>query len=110
MLILVNVLFVPKYGYMACAWGGVAGYGTAMVLSYLVGQKYYPITYPLRDIALYTVVAGILFAAMMLPIENQWLTLVYRTFVLLLFVGFIYRKEGLGPMLAKLPVIGRFFK
>jgi O-antigen/teichoic acid export membrane protein len=109
-LILVNVLFVPQYGYMACAWGGVAGYGTAMVLSYLVGQKHYPISYPLRDITLYVVVSAILFAAMMLPIENMWLALAYRTFLLLLFVGFIYRKEHLGPMLAKLPVIGRFFK
>ena len=109
-LILVNILFVPKYGYMACAWGGFAGYGTAMVLSYFVGQKYYPIKYPLRDILLYTVVAGILFAAMMLPIENMWLALAYRTVLLLLFFGFIYRKEHLGPMLAKLPVVGRFFK
>jgi O-antigen/teichoic acid export membrane protein len=30
-LIAVNIIFIPKYGYMACAWGGVAGYGTAMV-------------------------------------------------------------------------------
>ena len=109
-LILVNVIFVPKYGYMACAWGGVAGYGTAMVLSYLVGQKYYPIRYPLRDIALYAVVTAVLFAAMMLPVENMWLKLAYRTVLLLLFVGLIYRKEHLGPMLAKLPVLGRFFK
>ena len=109
-LILVNVLFVPKYGYMACAWGGVAGYGTAMALSYLVGQKYYPIRYPLRDITLYVVVSAILFAAMTLPIENMWLALAYRSVLLLLFVGFIYRKEHLGPMLAKLPVVGRFFK
>ena len=109
-LILVNVLFVPKYGYMACAWGGFAGYFTAMVLSYLVGQKYYAIKYPLRDIALYTVVAGILFAAMMLPVGNMWVALAYRTVLLCLFVGFIYRKEHLGPMLAKLPVVGRFFR
>jgi O-antigen/teichoic acid export membrane protein len=109
-LILVNVLFVPKYGYMACAWGGFAGYFTAMVLSYLVGQKYYPIKYPMRDILLYVVVAAILFAAMMLPVGNMWLALAYRTVLLCLFVGFIFRKEHLGPMLAKLPVVGRFFK
>ena len=81
-----------------------------MVLSYIVGQKYYPIRYPLRDILLYTVVAAILFAAMMLPIENKWLALTYRTVLLLLFVGLIYRKEDLRPMLAKVPVIGRYFK
>ena len=109
-LILVNVIFVPKYGYMACAWGGFAGYGTAMVLSYLVGQKYYPIKYPLRDILLYVAVATVLFAAMMLPVENTILALAYRTVLLCIFVGLIYRKEKLGQMLAKLPVVGRFFK
>ncbi len=109
-LILVNIVFVPKYGYMACAWGGFAGYGTAMVLSYVVGQKYYPISYPLRDILLYTVVAGILFAAMLLPIENMWLALAYRTVLLALFVGLIYRKEHLGQMLSKAPIVGRLFK
>jgi O-antigen/teichoic acid export membrane protein len=49
-LVGVNVAFVPRYGYMACAWGGVAGYGTAMLLSYVVGQHYYPIRFPLLTI------------------------------------------------------------
>ena len=109
-LIVVDVLLIPRFSYMACAWAGFAAYGVSMLLSYFIGQKYYPIKYPLRDILLYTVVAGILFAAMMLPIENMWLALAYRTVLLLLFAGFIYRKENLGPMLAKLPVVGRFFK
>ena len=47
---------------------------------------------------------------MMLPVENMWLRLACRTVLLLLFMGFIYRKEHLGQMLAKLPVVGRFFK
>jgi len=64
----------------------------------------------MRDILLYVVVAAILFAAMMLPVGNMWLALAYRTVLLCLFVGFIFRKEHLGPMLAKLPVVGRFFK
>lgn len=63
-LVIVNVAFVPRYGYMACAWGGFAGYATAMVLSYIVGQKKYPIRYPLRDIAFYTLLAVVFFAAM----------------------------------------------
>ena len=52
----------------------------------------------------------LLFAAMMLPVENMWLRVAYRTMLLLLFLGFIFRKEHLGPMFAKLPVIGRFFR
>ena len=61
-LIAVNVIFVPRYSYMACAWAGFAGYGTAMVLSYIVGQRKYPINYPVGQIAVYVVLAGILFA------------------------------------------------
>ena len=61
-LIAVNVVFVPRYSYMACAWAGFAGYGTAMVLSYIVGQRKYPINYPVGQIAIYVVLAGILFA------------------------------------------------
>ena len=59
-LITVNLLFVPRYGFMACAWAGVAGYGTAMLLSYIVGQRYYPISYPLKSIAAYVALAALL--------------------------------------------------
>ena len=97
MLIIINVLFVPRYGYMACAWAGVAGYGTAMVLSYLVGQRYNPINYPLREIALYTLLAVALLAVMMLtPIENVWIATTLRTIVLMLFVAVVAKHEGLA--------------
>ena len=46
-MIAVNVIFVPRIGYMACAWGGFAGYGVAMLLSFFIGQKYYPVKYDL---------------------------------------------------------------
>ncbi|MBQ4367076.1 MAG: lipopolysaccharide biosynthesis protein [Muribaculaceae bacterium] len=96
-LIIINVLFVPRYGYMACAWAGVAGYGTAMVLSYLVGQRYNPINYPLREIALYTLLAVALLAVMMLtPIENVWIATTLRTIVLMLFVAVVAKHEGLA--------------
>lgn len=110
-LILVNVLFVPKYGYIACAWGGFAGYGTSMILSYLVGQKYYPIPYPMKAIASYVAVAAALFAAMVLvPTKGMWLTTIYRTALLMVFAAVIYKREHLGPLFKKLPVVGRLFR
>ncbi|MBR5073321.1 MAG: polysaccharide biosynthesis C-terminal domain-containing protein [Bacteroidales bacterium] len=57
-MIAINVIFVPKIGYWACAWGGFAGYGTSMLLSYFIGQKKYPIKYDLKGIALAAVLAG----------------------------------------------------
>ena len=48
-MIAVNVAFVPRFGYMACAWGGFAGYGVAMLLSFFIGQKRAPVAYDLRS-------------------------------------------------------------
>ena len=65
-LLAVNVWGIPHYSYMACAWGGVAGYGTAMLLSYFVGYRLNPIPYPIRSMAGYTAVAAVLYYAMTL--------------------------------------------
>ncbi len=96
-LFAVNIIFIPRYSYMACAWGGVAGYGTAMVLSYVVGQKKNPIDYPLGDIAIYTVLAAVLYLAMIgitryLHLPNL-AALALNTLLIISFLGFIYKKD-----------------
>lgn len=91
-LIAVNIIFIPQYGFMACAWAGVAGYGTAMLLSYFVGQRYYPIRYPLASIFVYVLIAGLFFAVMTAGahwIENMWLRLLLNTGCIFLFVAHI---------------------
>lgn len=107
-LLLVNIIFVPRYGFIACAWGGFAGYGVAMLTSYIVGQKYYPINYPLKDIAIYVVLAGAFFALM--QVASDWSTagaLAFNTLLLLLFVAYIVKRD---LPLGSLPVIGKYFK
>ena len=95
-LIAVNLIFVPRYGYMACAWAGFAGYGTAMVISYLVGQKHYPINYPLKDIAIYTLIAVVFFWLMVMANGHLGLgALATNTLLVVLFAAFIAKKEGL---------------
>lgn len=89
-LLAINFIFVPKYGYWACAWGGFAGYGTCMVLSYLVGQKKAPIPYNLKTAFVYFAIAIVLYYAQKyIHIENMALTLVVNTAFLLVFVAFI---------------------
>ena len=108
-LLAVNIIFVPKYGYMACAWGGVAGYGVAMVVSYIVGQKYYPLNYPLKDIALYVILAVLAFATMTLLRGDLplWLSLAVNTLLILLFIGIIIWRD---LPLSSLPIIGHHFR
>ena len=108
-LIVVNIIFVPRYGYMACAWGGFAGYGVSMVVSYFVGQKYYPLAYPLKEIGMYVVIAVVLTMAMYKVHEDQpmWLSLTVNTLLINLFVAYIIQRDF---PLGKLPVIGKYFK
>ena len=94
-LLAVNLWGIPRYSYMACAWGGFAGYGTAMLLSYIVGQRLYPIPYPLRSLAGYTSIAGAFYGAMTLvPSEwPMWQYLAISTLLILAFAAIIYCKE-----------------
>lgn len=94
-LFAVNIFFIPEYGYMACAWGGVAGYGTAMVLSYIVGQRKNPIPYPTRDIAFYVLLAAAIYAIMS-ALPTSWTamaTLGVNTLFILFFAAVIVRRD-----------------
>ena len=110
-LFAVNILFIPQYGYWACAWGGVAGYGTAMVLSYVVGQKKNPIPYPMRSMAIYVLVTVILTVMMNWSSERFGLgmigQLICNTICILCFVSYILHND---LPLSSLPVIGKKFK
>ncbi len=93
-LLAINIIFVPQVGYMACAWGGFAGYGVCMILSYLVGWKKNPIPYDLKSALFYIVITLILYMAIAyLPEFNLIITLVLNTVILLLFVAAVAWKE-----------------
>lgn len=44
---------VPRYGYMAAAWSHLITYGTMMLVSYVLGQYFYPIPYRVGRIVFY---------------------------------------------------------
>jgi len=82
-IVVINVLFIPNYSYMACAWASFAGNFFIMLISYFIGQKYYPIKYDLKAIGLYAGLAMALFlVAESVVIENIWLRLLLRTVLL----------------------------
>ncbi len=109
-LLAVNIWGIPRFGYMACAWGGFTGYGVAMVLSYIVGQAKNPIRYPLRSIALYVLLALALFVAMQCLATTHLATpalLCANTALILVFVAYIVVRD-LPPRV--LPLVGRLFR
>lgn len=108
-LILINIIFVPQYGYMACAWAGFIGYATAMTLSYFVGQKKFPINYPLKSIGIYVLMTVFFFIA--ITYSNQYLPKIYalavNTLIIFAFVAHIIYHD---LPLSRMPMIGKYFK
>jgi O-antigen/teichoic acid export membrane protein len=43
--LLINFAFIPRYGYLACAWATLACYAGMMVISFVWGQRVYPVPY-----------------------------------------------------------------
>ncbi len=97
------VLFVPIYGYIACAWATVACNGVMLLLSYAVGQRRYPIPYPVRKIAIYVGLTVLLFVAgMYAPLHTPIMRLAWRTALLVVFVAAVIGMEGMLPKIKRM--------
>ncbi len=98
--IVFNVLLIPKYGYMASAWVSLAAYASMMLLSYILGQKYYPIPYDLKKITSYLIVSiVIVFSSFFLFDRNIYIGNV----LLACFIGSIayFEKDELMRMIKR---------
>ncbi len=109
--LIINIIFIPKYGYMASAWATLISYATIMILSYWIGQKYYPIQYDVKRLLAYFGVAFIIFLAFRYVRPHiALMPLRYLAGVagMMIYGLFIYRMEK--KELIKLPVIGRYLR
>jgi O-antigen/teichoic acid export membrane protein len=104
----IQIIFVPKYSYMASAWAAFACFFVMMLVSYFVGKKYMPIKYDLKTIALYIIVTLVLFGASFL-VDTKYaiVNYVYRTFLLALFIILMVRRDF---PLSEIPIVKRFVK
>lgn len=91
----INFLFIPSYGYMACAWATLCSYFTMMAISYVAGQKYYPIKYNLRSISVFTILAlGLYFISTTYShIESVPVKLLLNNLLFALFALAFYKLE-----------------
>ena len=91
----VNLIFVPRYSYMACAWATLAAFSGMMILSFFLGQKYFPIKYNLRAIAVYAAISMSLYFISFLysHMQNVVFKLILNNLLIVLFVWIIYMFE-----------------
>lgn len=92
--IAINLAFVPKFGYLASAWAAFVCYLAMVIVSYLLGQKHYPVPYNLKKSALYTGVALVLFfISQYHGIESIAIKLLVNSILLAVFVAVVFHKE-----------------
>jgi O-antigen/teichoic acid export membrane protein len=66
--VLVNVIFVPLYGYRAAAVAHVVSNAAMVALSWYLGQKHYPVPYNVKTICFYIGLGLLLYAVFTISI------------------------------------------
>jgi len=106
--IVLNITLVPKFGYYGAAYAVLICFVVMTVISYIAGQKHYPVPYDLKSILFYMLLATVVFiASNYLNMQNQWLKMASKTPLLVLFVSVVLQKEQLWGSLGKLIGIKR---
>lgn len=109
--IIINRLFIPSFGFMACAWATFFCYGSMMVISYVWGQKEYRIPYASKKLVAYIIIVVILYfihKALSILVPFMVVSLVIASILLFIYAWFILlveRKE-----FQKMPIIGKYLK
>lgn len=107
--LVLQVLFVPCFGYMASALSSTICYFVIMLLSYFIGKNKLVIPYDLKRIGMYTlltlVLLGIYYAVRMLG--GMWMSMAVGTVLIVVYLGVLVKKDF---PLSGIPVIGRYFK
>ena len=104
-LLAVNIVFVPRIGYMACAWGGLAGYGVCVLMSWFIGQRKNPVPYPIRTIGWWFALAVVLCLLMIfVRPDNLWLRLGWGTLLLAVYAAAVLwrEREAVKPAIKKI--------
>jgi O-antigen/teichoic acid export membrane protein len=99
--IILNIVFIPKYGYMASAWAHVASYGSMIIISFILARKYYWIDYQIGKIIPYFVIAVVMVIfSLYFNYPGLICEIVVNTIFILLFLAYAEYKDKLISVLA----------
>lgn len=109
--LIINYAFIPRYGYVACAMATMLCYGSMMVISYIWGQKVYPVPYRTGRILGYMGVMLLFFfihqgISLLTPVHAIRFTA--ATVLLLIYFAYIIKVEG--TELKGLPIVGKLIR
>jgi O-antigen/teichoic acid export membrane protein len=89
--ITLNIILIPKYGYLGSAWANFFCYLSMMIVSYLWGRKIYPIHYQLKKIGAYTLLAALIYyVSTVIHTDSHVLTFIIHSGLLLFFAALVF--------------------
>lgn len=92
--IVLNILLIPKIGYLGSAWANLACYFSMMVISYFWGRRIYQIHYQLKKIILYSMLTFVLyFISYVFKPYSDGYNIVLSTILILIFTTVIFFSE-----------------
>ncbi|MHC1777409.1 MAG: lipopolysaccharide biosynthesis protein [Lentimicrobium sp.] len=92
--LVLNFILIPVWGYMGAAWATLICYASMMVMSYLIGQKYYPVEYDLKSALKYSLITMAIYFISVLPIAVTILAkYLINSAMLISFAGYVFYFE-----------------
>lgn len=93
--IVINFVWIPRIGYIGCAWATLICYAVMLLLCYTIGQKYYKIPYAVGNIIWYISLSFSFYLfSLILPPLNLVSKLFIHSCLFLTFLGFLFVVEG----------------
>ena len=107
-IIILNIVLVPYFSYMGCAWAAFVCYFVIMVVSYYFGQKNMPIKYDLKTIGLYTAVTIVLYIiSTFIDTPYKSVNVGLKTILMISYLILMVKRDF---PLRSIPGINKFFK
>lgn len=100
--VLINVLFIPEYGYMASAWAHIVSYGSMIIFSFIFAEKRFKVNYNMKQYIPYFLIAiGMVAFGHYFRYPNLTIELLVNTGFIILFIGYAQYKDKLLSVFLK---------
>ena len=84
--IIVNIYFIPQYGYLACAYATLLSYASMAIISFLIGQRHYFVPYSFKIIIYILSSSSLGIISHLLFFENIFMRIISVFLYLAIFV------------------------
>ncbi|PID68792.1 MAG: polysaccharide biosynthesis protein [Flavobacteriales bacterium] len=96
--IILNLIFIPRIGFMASAWATLVAYASMTMISYFFGKKYYHVPYQVKKVILYIGVAFGLSVLSFYYFKDNYLVSTLMVIMFIIFIG-INEKQQINIIL-----------